>query len=112
MGIPTTSVMIHPIGTRHAPPVSPMGTSIWLSSTMVGRIILFNKPLSLSLGTDGGGWDMTISVPLTGKNHMGVGHGSMAQTMATPTGTGVSPTMLGGTKTADTCMRIPVDGMI
>ena len=41
---------------------------------------------------------------------MEVGHGSMAPTMATPIGTGGSPTMLGGTKTADICMRTQVAG--
>ena len=89
-----------------------MGTSIWLSSTMGEKTISFDKPHSPSLGTDGGGLDTTISVPLTGKNHLGAGHGSMAPTMATPIGTAISPTMLGGMKTVATCMQTPVDGMI
>ena len=87
-----------------------METSIWLSSTTVGKIILFNKPHSQFHGIDGGGLATTTSVPRIGKSPTVAGHGSMAQIMATPTGTAVNPTTLGGTRTADTCTQIPVDG--
>ena len=87
-----------------------MGTSIWLSSTTVGKIILYDKPHSQFHGIDGGGLAMTTSVPRIGKNPPVDGHGSTVRVQVTPIGTGVSPTTLGGTRTADTCTRTPVAG--